>query len=222
MKQFFSSFSRHGISYGMFALLILFYPSSLLPQVTDYHGGPLNARQHGYQHGYKDGYESGRPSTLSNRDQDIRNQRLKAQGNGYQPAFGSEEEYSQGYREGFDAGSTDGSNGVRSRLEELFRWQDPNFNPDSSHSDASDQIYRENKWSLEHVAGDIGYRDGVNAGIMDRENRRRYQPRLRLAWKNAVHGYDPSLGSKSAYRTAYRLSYETGYQDGFAPTQRSQ
>jgi hypothetical protein len=217
MNRSFSSLKWFGMSCGTLGLLILSYPSSLLPQVADYHGGPLDARQHGYQHGYQDGYESGRPSTLSNRDQDIRNQRLKAQGNGYQPAFGSEAEYSQGYREGFDAGSTDASKGVRSRLEELFRWQDPNFNPDRSHSDASDQIYRENKWSLEHVAGDIGYRDGVNAGISDRQSGRRYQPRLRVAWKNGVHGYDPALGSKSAYRTAYRLSYETGYQDGFGP-----
>jgi len=203
------------VSCGMLGLMMLFGPSSLLPQVPDYHGGSLDARQHGYQHGYEDGYESGRPARLSNRDQDIRNQRLKAQGNGYQPAFGSEAEYSQGYREGFDAGSTDASNGVRSRLEELFRWHDPNFNPDRSRSDASDQVYRENKWGPEHVARDIGYRDGVNAGIMDRQNGRRYQPHLRLAWKNGVHGYDPSLGSKSAYRTAYRVAYETGYQDGF-------
>lgn len=218
MKRPVRSLKSLGITFGALAVLIFCRPSSLLPQVADYHGGPLDARQHGYQHGYQDGYESGRPSRLSNRDQDIRNQRLKAQGNGYQPAFGSEAEYSQGYREGFDAGSTDASNGVRSRLEELFRWQDPNFNPDRSHSDASDQIYRENRWSPEHVAKDIGYRDGVNAGIMDSQYGRRYQPRVRLAWKNGTHGYDPSLGSKSAYRAAYRLSYEAGYQDGFAQT----
>jgi hypothetical protein len=201
--------------WGTLALLIFFHASSLLAQAPDYHGGPLDARQHGYQHGYQDGYESGRPSTLSNRAQDIRNQQRKAQGNGYQPAFGSEADYSQGYREGFDAGSSDASNGVRSRLEELFRWQDPNFNPDRSNLDTSDQIYRDNKWSLEHVAGDIGYRDGMNAGIQDRNQRRPYRPRQRLAWRNGNHGYQAPLGSKKAYRTSYRLSYERGYQDGF-------
>jgi|GEM_PF-825569 len=201
--------------WGTLGLLIVFAPSSLWAQGADYHGGALDARQHGYQHGYQDGYESGRPSTLSNREQDIRNQRLKAQGNGYQAAFGSEAEYSQGYREGSDAGSSDASNGVRSRLEELFRWQDPNFNPDRSHLDSSDGIYSENKWSLEHVAGDIGYRDGVNAGVQDRNQRRPYQPRRRLAWRNGNHGYEATLGSQRAYRAAYRLSYEKGYQDGF-------
>src|SRR5689334_22482003 len=108
-----------GILALAFGLLSL--PSAIWAQL-DYHGGPLNARQHGYQHGYRDGYESGRVSNLSNRDQDIRNQRLKAQGNGYDPSFGPEAEYAEGYRQGFDDGSADVSNGVRSRLEELFRW----------------------------------------------------------------------------------------------------
>jgi len=210
MKRSLSSFR-----WVVLGCLMLLDASSSRAQVADYHGGPLDARQHGYQHGYEDGYESGRPSTLSNREQDIRNQRLKARGNGYQPSFGSEAEYSQGYREGFDAGSTDASNGVRSRLEELFQWKDPNLNPARSHLDSSDGIYRDNKWSPEHVAGDIGYRDGVNAGIQDRNQHRPYRPRQRLAWRNGNHGYDAALGSPRAYRTAYRLAYEMGYQDGF-------
>ena len=205
---------RRAIMLATLGLLSLFELSSALAQV-DYHGGALTARQHGYEHGYRDGYESGRASLLSNRDQDIRNQRLKAQGNGYQPYFGSEMEYSQGYREGFDDGSRDSNNGVRSRLEELFRRQDPNFNPDRSRLDPADGIYRENHWTLEHVAADFGYRDGVNAGIQDRQQRRSYQPRQHLAWKNGIHGYDPALGSQRAYRAAYRTSYQDGYRDGF-------
>ena len=196
-------------------LLILVQTVLSWAQIRDYHGGPLDARQHGYQHGYQDGYESGRPSSLSNRDQDILNQRLKARGNGYQPSFGSEAEYSEGYREGFDDGASDASSGRRSRLEQLFRWQDPGFNPDRSRVDASDSIYRDNHWSLEHVASDIGYRDGVNAGIQDRTQRRPYRPRQRQAWKNGIHGFDITLGSQRAYRATYRASYERGYQDGF-------
>ena len=148
------------------------------------HGGALDARQHGYEHGYRDGYESGHVSRLSNRDQDIRNQQLRAQGNGYQPYFGSEMEYSQGYLEGFDDGARDSSNGVRSRLDELFRSPDPGYNPDRSRLDPGDEIYRDNHWRLEHIANDIGYRDGVNAGSQDLQRGRAYRPRQRAAWKN--------------------------------------
>jgi len=142
MKRAAGSTGLLAVTLGLLSLL-----SSAFAQPY-YHGGPVTARDHGYEHGYRDGYESGRVSNLSNRDQDIRNQRLQAQGNGYQPAFGSEAEYSQGYREGFDDGSRDVSNGVRSRLEELFRSKDPGFNPDRSRLDPSDTIYRDNHWSL--------------------------------------------------------------------------
>jgi hypothetical protein len=209
MKSISRAFGILAITVGFLSL-----PSSA-PAQQGYHGGPVTAHDHGYEHGYKDGYESGRVSNLSNRDQDLRNQRLKAQGNGYQPSFGSEAEYSQGYREGFDEGSKDVSNGVRSRLEELFRSPEPGYNPDRSRLDPSDRVYGDNHWSLEHVAADIGYRDGVNAGLQDRQQRRSFQPRQRLAWKNGIHGYDPALGSQRAYRAAYRMSYENGYQDGF-------
>jgi hypothetical protein len=124
-------------------------------------------------------------------------------------------EYSQGYREGFDEGARDSSNGVRSRLEDLFRRQDPNFNADRARLDPADRVYAQNRWTLEHVAGDFGYRDGLNAGLQDRQQRRNYQPRQRLAWRNGVHGYDPQLGSQRAYRAAYRIAYERGYQDGY-------
>jgi len=211
------SFRRLVFLMAIAGLLIVFQDLSLLAQGYS-HGGALDARQHGYEHGYRDGYESGRVSRLSNRDQDIRNQQLKAQGNGYQESFGSEVEYSQGYREGFDAGARDSSNGVRSRLDELFRSPDPGYNPDRSRLDPGDEIYRDNHWRLEHIAGDIGYRDGVNAGSQDRQQGRAYQPRRRVAWRNGNHGYDPALGAKAAYRAAYRTSFEQGYQDGFGST----
>ena len=189
------------VSNGVRSRLDELFRAPAVAPIPDRFPRDLSAHDHGYQHGYKDGYESGRVSNLSNREQDLRNQRLKAQGNGYQPSFGSEAEYSLGYREGFDEGSKDVSNGVRSRLEELFRSPAP--------------ANRDSRWSLEHVATDVGYRDGVRAGSQDWQQRRRFQPRRSAAWKNGLNGYDRTLGSQSAYRAAYRIAYEDGYQDGF-------
>lgn len=86
-------------------------------------------------------------------------------------------------------------------MEELFRSPEPG--------------YRNNRWSLKHVAADTGYRDGVSAGSQDRKQRRRFRPRQSAAWKNGVNGYDPAFVSQTAYRAAYRIAYEDGYQDGF-------
>ena len=82
---------------------ILSVPLSL-PAQDVYHGGALDARQHGFEHGYRDGFSFGQNSQVSNRDQDIVNQKLRAADKDYQSAFGSQELYRQGYAEGFRGG----------------------------------------------------------------------------------------------------------------------
>jgi len=209
-----NTLQRATVVLAALALVVVLAPTTILAQ--DYHGGSLNARQHGYEHGYEDGYAAGRGSSLSNRDQDIRNQQLKAQGNGYQPNFGSETEYSEGYKEGFNDDNADSRNGTQSRLEQLFRSPDPGFNADRHRNDSSDAIYRQNHWPDDHIARDIGYKDGVNAGLQDRRARRSYMAHQHQAWKDGLHGYagTPQI-SKAAYRMAYRIAYEDGYRAGY-------
>lgn len=181
-----------------------------------YHGGSLDAHQHGYEHGYRDGFAFGQQNTqVSNRDQDIVNQRLRAADRDYQQGFGSQEQYRQGYTDGFRAGMEDGRAGNRSRLEELFRPRDPNYDPDRNRDDRIDGIYPQNHWPLRHTAADIGYRDGFDAGIRDRQDGRNYQPRQHSAWQEGLHGSERDGGSKRQYRSAYRSAYEQGYRDGF-------
>jgi hypothetical protein len=193
---------------------MLCQPISLLAQDV-YHGGALDARQHGFEHGYRDGFAFGQNSQVSNRDQDIVNQRLRAADKEYQPAFGSQEQYRQGYGEGFRAGMEDSRAGNRSRLEELFRSRDPNYNPDRNRDDRIDGIYTQNHWSATHVADDIGYRDGLDAGTRDRRDGRKLLPRQHTAWQNGLHGFDGQNASKGQYKLAYRAAYQLGYQDGF-------
>jgi len=195
-------------------LAMLVGTASLIAQDV-YHGGALDARQHGFEHGYQDGFAFGQNSRVSNRDQDIVNQKLREADRNYQPAFGSQEQYRQGYAEGFRAGMEDSRAGNRSRLEELFRPRDRNYNPDRNRDDRIDGIYPQNHWPALHVANDIGYRDGFDSGIQDREDGRNFQPRRHVAWKRALHGYDGSGVSARQYQSAYRAAFEGGYRDGF-------
>src|SRR6476661_5788815 len=202
------------LSTALTLLVLSCLPFHLTAQEV-YHGGALDARQHGYEHGYRQGFAFGRDSKVSNRDQDIVNQQLRAADKDYQQAFGSQEKYRQGFAEGFRAGMEDSRAGTRSRLEELFRSRDPNYDPDRNRDDRVDGIYPQNRWPAKEVSTDIGYRDGFNAGIQDRQDRRGYQPHQHAAWKNALHGYDHQSGPQGAYKRAYRAAYETGYRDGF-------
>ncbi len=196
-------------------LTVSFQPARLMAQDA-YHGGALDARRHAYEHGYREGFAFGQNSQVSNRDQDIVNQRLQAADREYQPGFGSQEQYRQGYAEGFRAGMEDSRAGNRSRLEELFRARDPNYDPDRNRDDRIDGIYSQNHWPATHVAGDIGYRDGLNAGMRDRSDGRSFQPRQHKAWQAALHGYDGQSGPQGQYKRAYRAAYELGYRNGFS------
>ena len=195
-------------------LAILCVPVSLMAQDV-YHGGALDARQHGFEHGYRDGYSFGQNSQVSNRDQDIVNQRLRAADKDYQSAFGSQEQYRQGYAEGFRAGMEDSRSGNRSRLEDLFRSRDQRYDPDRNQDDRIDAIYPQNRWPATHVATDIGYRDGFDAGIRDRQMGPNFRPRQHVAWQNALHGFDGQSSSPGRYKVLYRAAYERGYRDGF-------
>ena len=181
-----------------------------------YHGGATDARQHGYEHGYRDGFSFGQQNAqVSNRDQDIVNQKLRQADKDYQPAFGAQDAYRQGYADGFRTGMEDGRAGNRSKLEELFRARDPNYDPDRRADDRIDGIYPQNRWPASHAANDIGYRDGFAAGQQDRRDGRSYQPRQHAAWQKASHGNEGGYGSQSQYRSAYRTGFEQGYRDGF-------
>ena len=199
---------------GAFAVAaMLCAPHSLRAQ-HDYQGSP-DARQHGFEHGYRAGFAFGQNYQVSNRDQDIVNQQLRAADKDYQPAFGSQDEYRQGYSEGFRSGMDDSRAGNRSRLEDLFRARDPNYDPDRNRDPRIQGIDPQNHWPPRHVADDVGYRDGFDTGIRDRRDGRSPQPRQHSAWRNGMHGYDGSGASKGQFKFAYRAAYEVGYRDGF-------
>ena len=201
-------------SVAVVTLAILCAPPSLMAQEV-YHGGALDARQHGFEHGYRDGFSFGQNSQVSNRDQDIVNQKLRAADRDYQSAFGSQDQYRQGYAEGFRAGMEDARAGKRSRLEELFRARDPKYDPDRNQDDRIDGIYPQNRWPATHVATDIGYRDGFDAGMRDRQDGQNFRPRQHVAWQKALHGYDGKSVPPARYKASYRAAYELGYRDGF-------
>ena len=202
------------------AILVAFLGMSVAPapvqaQDTLYHGGSLDAHRHGYEHGYRDGFEYGVDVKSRGGSLDFRTDAYRDAIRGYDPAFGSREAFSQGYREGYQSGAEDGFNGSISRLEQTYSYTDRGFDPDRNREDRTVTIYTERHWGYQDVAGDVGYRDGVNAGLHDYREHHSYRPSEHDAWKDADHGYSSAFGAKEAYKQAYRAAYEAGYRDGF-------
>ena len=167
--------------------------------------GSFSTRQHGYEHGYRDGYEYGRDVRSRNTALDYRTDVYQAAERGYHSYMGPLDEYRDGYRDGYRNGAEEGYRGVQSGLERIFGDRD----------EPAASVYVQRHWDYQDVASDIGYRDGIGAGLKDYREHHSFRPEEHDQWKDADHGYSNSFGSKLDYKRGYRAAYENGYRDGF-------
>ena len=178
----------------------------------NYPGGSLDAHRHGFEHGYRDGYEYGERVRSEGTGLDFHTAAYRNAMRGYDPAFGPAEAFRDGYRDGYQSGAQDAYSGAVSRLRQTFGRRD--YDPDRYRGDDA-QVYRQHRWGSQDVAGDIGYRDGVNAGTRDAEANSPFRPHEHEAWTNADHGYTDSYGARADYIQNYRAAFDAGYRDGY-------
>jgi hypothetical protein len=173
----------------------------------------IDVHQHAYQRGFRDGYSYGQQARMNNQPLDYQTDQYRAGDRGYWAELGPVETYRSAYQEGFRDGAQDGFSGERTRLEKLYVYS--NVDPDRGGEVGIAPEYRNRGWRMDDVASDIGFRDGVNAGLKDFNEHHPYKPTDHGAYKDANRGYSKALGDKDAYRSAYRSAYENGYRSGF-------
>ncbi len=61
-----------------------------------------------------------------------------------------------------------------------------------------------------------GYRDGLSYGQHDRQAGKPSRPTDAQIYRDAVNGYNPSMGKRDEYRTDYRRGYVRGYEEGYS------
>lgn len=61
----------------------------------------------------------------------------------------------------------------------------------------------------------IGAQDGLNDGRTDRATGHSNRPTQGDNYKNALRGYNPSMGGENAYKALYRQGYTPAYQQGY-------
>lgn len=200
---------------GVLALTFTF-STALIAQDAYPHGGSLEVRQHGYEHGYRDGFERGRDERDRRGSSDFHTQEYERADRGFEGAFGDRELFRRGYRSGYQVGYQDGYNGNTGRFNDIYGYRNRDFDPDRDRArDEYDSVYNQRRWGYQDVAGDIAYRDGLDAGAKDARTRHSYRPQEHDAWKDADHGYTKTYGDKNTYKRAYRAAYEAGYRDGY-------
>ena len=124
-----------------------------------------------------------------------------------------------GYRDGFKAGYDDAFNDRPGRYGEIY--ERPSGGSRGGQAPAGNDTYASNKWSSEHAAFDVGYRDGVSAGQGDQRRNVRSNFRSSTEYQNADLGYRSGYGDRESYRTQFRDGFERGYQDGYGRSQYS-
>ncbi len=193
--------------------LVLSAPA-LAHDPDDYHGGSLDARQHGYQHGYRDGYEHGRQDRLARTNYDYRSDEYERGDGGYADYMGNHGQFKQGYREGYRQGYDDGFYNRAGRFSEVYGGD---YDPDDRDhdSDYSGGAYYQRGYDYRDVAYDTGYRDGVNEGAKDRRSGHSYRPSEHSSWQDADHNLSTVHANPQDYKSRYRQGYERGYQEGY-------
>jgi len=61
----------------------------------------------------------------------------------------------------------------------------------------------------------LGYEEGVRAGMADREDRWRYNYRDSYGYQDATYGYDGYYVDTTEYRYYFREGFRRGYEDGY-------
>jgi hypothetical protein len=106
-----------------------------------------------------------------------------------------------------DARYRDRTNGVYDRS---YPNTYPNTNPNTYPNGRNSGTYGYNS-----VPYDNGYRDGLEKGREDANDRDSYDP-VRHSWyRNGDRGYNSRYGTKDSYKLTYRDGFEAGYDQGF-------
>src|SRR5690349_21149691 len=179
-----------------------------------YHGGALDARQHGYEHGYRDGFHEGV------KDREHHNKfkpDVKDAAAGYQDYMGDKGQYKDGFRSGFVAGYEDAFYGRPPRFSEVYGPYDEMYRSRGT-ADRYDDVYVQRRYAAPDVAYDIGYRDGLAAGNDDYMHRRSASPETQRDFREGLHGYRSEYGDRVVYQQQYRNAFSQGYRDGYTGT----
>jgi hypothetical protein len=65
------------------------------------------------------------------------------------------------------------------------------------------------------VARQQGYRYGLNAGSVDAQRNRRFDPQRSSTYRKGTEGYNSSFGNKGQYKQIFRDAFVQGYREGY-------
>jgi hypothetical protein len=91
------------------------------------------------------------------------------------------------------------------------------FSPYSYRYSRGGRYYQANQYGADMLqrALNLGYQEGMRAGLADRDDRWRYNYQDSYAFQDATYGYDGYYVDLAEYRYYFREGFRRGYEDGY-------
>lgn len=168
-----------------------------------------------WNNGYRAGFDRGHADSRSRHYDYYRDDVYRSGSRGYDRHHGSRDEYRRAFQQGFAAGYSDGFYGRGHR----YGPTDPNFGrypayPPATAYPRAPSPYGYNAYGAQ-AAFDRGYREGIDKGRDDREDRHAYDPRGEKWYHQGDRGYKREYGPKEQYKAEYRDGFLRGYDEGY-------
>lgn len=164
-----------------------------------------------YDNGFRDGARIGEVDARDRRDFRVdrdRVYRVAEDGFYHQGAY-SREQYQRMFRQGYEAGYSQGYDRVGRAYGGNGRRVTPGIVIQPPYSGSSNNGY------YNSTAAQNGYRDGIEAGRDDARGRGAYDPVRAKRYREGDHDYSNRDGSRDEYKREYRAAFQQGYEQGY-------
>jgi hypothetical protein len=119
--------------------------------------------------------------------------------------YGNRDEYRDLFRQGFQTGYDEG---YRRYARNGYPSRGPVYRTSPGPVYGGTAVYRS-------VAGQVGFRDGVEQGQKDARDRKAFDPVRAKRYRSGDHEYNSRYGSREQYAREYRGAFQQGYQEGY-------
>jgi len=155
-----------------------------------------------YDDGYRRGLENGQRDARDRRDFRVDRDRAYRDANS-RDWGGDRDRFSRFFRDGYREGYAEGYN-------RTARDERPRIYPNGPNagSPGYGRVFSS-------PAAQVGYRDGLNAGRDDANDRESYDPRRSKNYREGDRDYNDRYGSRDQYKQEYRAAFVQGYEEGY-------
>jgi hypothetical protein len=170
-----------------------------------------------YDNGYREGLKDGENDVRRGRDYSYaRHDGYRDADQGYRRNDGNLDQYRRSFRQGYQTGYSESfsRNGAYGRNQRGSAYPTyPSYPTSPSYpSYPNGTAVPRGAFS---VAGDNGYRDGLEAGRNAARDRDPYDPVRAKRYRDGDHNYNSRYGSREEYKREYRTAFEQGYREGY-------